>query len=140
MSGDRGSAAVELVVLVPVLVLLMGFVILVGRLATVQQDVTSASRDAARAASARGPGGDPVGEATRVATQTLAGRNVTCASLGVDVDVSQLTPGGQVSVTVRCDVGYSDLLGLGMGASTRSVAATSVAVVDTYITDTEEPE
>lgn len=139
MKRDRGSAATELVVLVPLVALIIGFVILAGRLSTAQQDVTSASQDAARAASVRGLAGDPVGRATLAARQTLASRDVTCQQVGVDVDVTQLRPGGQVSVTVSCTIGLSDVLGLGIANASRTVSATATAVVDTYLTNLEDP-
>lgn len=130
--GERGSAATELVVMVPMAVLIVGFVILVGRLSTTNQDVTSASRDAARAASVRQYPGAANADGTAAATATLAGRNVSCQTLTVDVDTSQLQPGGQVTATVTCIVGLNDIVGLGI-PGTRTITSTSTAVVDRYI-------
>ncbi len=69
--GERGSAATEIVILVPMAVLIVGFIILVGRLSTTNQDVTSASRDAARAASVRQYPGAASADGTAAASSTL---------------------------------------------------------------------
>lgn len=129
--GERGSAASELVVLVPMAVLIVGFIILVGRLSTTSQDVTSASRDAARAASVRQFPGAASADGTAAAAATLAGRNVSCQNLAVDIDTSQFQPGGQVTATVTCIVGLDDVVGLGI-PGTRTITSTSTAVVDRW--------
>ena len=51
MTSERGSIAVEAVILAPVFVLLMLFVAYAGRIASVQQDLHSAADAAARIAS-----------------------------------------------------------------------------------------
>lgn len=51
MTSERGSIAVEAVILAPVFVLLMLFVVYAGRIASVQQDLHSAADAAARIAS-----------------------------------------------------------------------------------------
>lgn len=129
--GDRGSASGELIVMVPMVMLLLGFAVMVGRLGTTQQDVTSASRDAARAAALRQYPAAATADATTAATETLSRRDVACELLTVDVDTSQLDPGGTVTATVTCRVGLGDVVGLGIGGS-RTVTATSTSPVDTY--------
>lgn len=131
LRGDRGSAATEIVILVPMAVLLVGFMILVGRLSTTNQDVTSASRDGARAAAVRQSPGAANTDAIAAVTATLAARDISCQSLVVTIDTSNLQPGGQVTATVSCTVGLADVVGLGIPGS-RTIEATSVAVVDTY--------
>lgn len=129
--GETGSAATELVVLVPMAVLIVGFIILVGRMSSTQQDVNSAARDSARAASVNQTPGAGAGDARAVAEATLGERDVSCSNLSVDVDTSQFVAGGQVAVTVSCTVEVADLLGLGIPGG-RELTSTSVAVIDTY--------
>ncbi len=129
--GERGSAATELVVLVPMAVLIVGFVILVGRLSTTSQDVTSASRDAARAASVRQFPAAADADGIAAASTTLSDRNVSCQTLTVDIDTTGLQTGGQVTATVTCIVGLDDIVGLGI-PGTRTVTSTSTAVVDRW--------
>ena len=52
--GERGTASAELVVLVIPIMVLVGFAVFVGRYSATNQEVTSAARDAARAAAVRG--------------------------------------------------------------------------------------
>ncbi len=52
--GDRGNAALELVILAPVIVLLIGMVVAAGRTTIAQGSIDAAARDAARQASSPG--------------------------------------------------------------------------------------
>lgn len=130
-SGESGSAATEVVILVPMAVLMVGFTIMVGRLATTHQDITSASRDGARAAAVRQHPAAASADGTAAVEATLASHGVSCQTLTVDINTAQLQPGGQVSATVTCVIGLSDVVGLGVGGS-RTITSTSTAVVDTY--------
>lgn len=129
---ESGSASIELVIMTPVIVMLIGLGLLAGRSATTRQDVISASRDAARAASVRQFPGPAQSDATAAAQTTLAGRNVSCQSLLVDVDTSGLVPGGTVTATVTCEVALNDVTGLlGLPGSV-TITETSTAVVDRF--------
>ncbi len=131
LRGERGSAATEVVILVPMAVLMVGFMIMVGRLSTTNQDITSASRDAARAASVRQFPGTATADGTAAATATLAARGISCETLVIDIDTANFGPGGQVTATVTCTIGLGDVVGLGLPGS-KTVTATSIAVVDSY--------
>ncbi|MDQ3643440.1 MAG: pilus assembly protein, partial [Actinomycetota bacterium] len=86
MKDQRGAAALELVLVTPALVLLLLFVVSVGRLAQARADVDAAARDAARAASfARGPDSARDDGLAAAAARLRAG-GVTCRSHGVQVD------------------------------------------------------
>jgi Flp pilus assembly protein TadG len=131
LADDRGTAAAELAILTPPVMLLAFFAVFVGRYATTSQDVISASRDAARAAAVRQEPGTARADGIAAATTTLQSRGVSCqGGPSIEIDVSQLRPGGQVRATVTCTVSLSDVAGLGVGS--RTVDSTSVAVVDTY--------
>lgn len=106
---EAGGATVELVLLTPALIALLLLVVAGGRVATAQQRVNGAARDAARAASIER---DP--EAARRAAHatviaTLAQAQLTCTGLDVATDASGFRPGGTVAVRVTCDVRLSDL-------------------------------
>jgi Flp pilus assembly protein TadG len=131
VKGERGSAAVELVLLTPALVVMLLFVVAVGRLAQAKGDVEAAARDAARAASiARGPDSARVdGEAA--AQRRLDEGSVTCRTLDVAVPTDAFRPGGVVSANVTCVVDLGELTMLRI-PGTRTVAATFAEPVDTY--------
>ena len=128
---DSGSSTTTVVLLTPVFLILIAFAVFVGRVAAARQDVVSASRDAARAASIRQAPGPATADATSVAEATLQSRGVTCAPLSIDIDVTNLQPGGSVSATVSCTVSADDILGFWTPGS-KVISETSTAFVDAY--------
>ena len=130
-TDDAGTAVVETVLLVPVLVVVLLFVVFVGRVGTVNQDVYAAARDASRAASLRGSAVAAADDARSVAADTLSARGLSCAELAVDVDTSRFQPGGTVAVEVGCTVSLADVSRLGVPGSKR-VSARFVSVIDRY--------
>ena len=128
---ETGSVVAELVLLTPLLILVLLFVVALGRLAGARIDVDGAAAQAARAASIARDPATATATATQTATAALGSDNVTCAQLSVSTDTAQFQPGGLVAVTVTCTVSLSDLTGLRLPAS-ESISSRFVEVVDTY--------
>ncbi len=128
---ERGSVTTELVLLTPLLVLLLLFVVALGRLSGARLDVDGAAAQAARAASIARDPSTATAMATQTATAALGSDHVTCAQLTVNTDTAQFAPGGSVAVTVTCHVALSDLIGLRLPAS-ESVSSRATAVIDVY--------
>lgn len=126
---DTGSMAVELALLTVPLVTILLLVAALGRFADARTQVTEAARDAAREASTHLTAAQADNQAIQIARFELTG---ICANAAITTDTSQLHPGGQVTVTVACHVPLGDLVLLHL-PGTRTISATSVAVVDTYI-------
>lgn len=128
---ERGSAAVELVLLVPVLVMLLLLVVTVGRFASARGLVDDAAQQAARAASlTRNP--DTAEKTARTTAQhALDGAGVACASLAVTVDTSRFAPGGRVRVTVACTVSLAEMGALGVPGH-RTLTASASSVLDVH--------
>jgi Flp pilus assembly protein TadG len=120
--GERGNAALELVILAPVIVLLIGMVVAAGRTSIAQGSIDAAARDAARQASiARSPA-DALSAAQGSASSVLAGENLNCTpTISMPgLDQAFATPVGQpasVTATVSCTVSLSDLLVPGLPGS-----------------------
>jgi Flp pilus assembly protein TadG len=131
VSEERGSAAVELVLVTPVLVALLLFVVAGGRLASSRADVDAAARDSARAASIARSGAAAERDGRAAAEATLADGRLSCRTLAVTIDTSAFRPGGTVAATVTCDVDLADLTGLGLPGS-RAVTSHFVEPVDTF--------
>ena len=113
---ERGSASLEAAIGVPAFLLLIGLILLAGRVSLMRQAVQAVAADAA----AGNAGVDQ--------------RNLTCLTLSVSADTSGFavpvgTP-ATVSATVTCRVNLTgvDLPGLGE----REVTATMVSPLDTY--------
>jgi Flp pilus assembly protein TadG len=130
--GDEwGSVAAELVLLTPILILMLLFVVALGRLAGARLDVDGAAAQAARAASIARDPATATAMAQQTAAAALGSDHVTCAQLTVSTDTTQYAPGGSVAVTVTCSVAFSDLTGLRLPAS-QSVSSRATSVIDTY--------
>ncbi|WP_435581614.1 TadE/TadG family type IV pilus assembly protein [Amycolatopsis thermoflava] len=114
---ERGSAAAELTLLTPLLILLLLFVVFCGRLADAKLRINDVAHQAARAATlARAPS-QATANAQAAASAALASAGITCQSLSVSTDTQGLKPGSTVTVTVSCSVGLGDLTSLGVPGS-----------------------
>lgn len=130
-TSDHGSSSLELALMTPVLIALLLFVVLVGRLGQARADVDRAARDAARAASMARSTDSAHDRAADAARATLASGGVSCRSMTLDLDTGAFAPGGAVHATVRCTVDLADLSLLGVPGS-RTVLATFTQPVDAY--------
>jgi Flp pilus assembly protein TadG len=128
--GDRGSSSTELTLATPLLVAVLLFVVLCGRLVTTQMDLDAAASSAARSASIARSDSAARSEADRTARETLAARGTTCQQVDVTVTGS-LNPGGAVTVHVSCSVPLSDLVLLGVPGN-RRVDSTSTSPIDRW--------
>ena len=128
---ERGAVATELVLLTPLLILMLLFVVALGRLAGARINVDGAAAQAARAASIATTPGGATAAAQQAATAALGSDHVTCATLQVTTDTARLAPGGSVTVTVTCAVALGDLSGLRLPV-TESISSTAASVIDTY--------
>lgn len=124
---ERGSMAVEVVVLIPVLFMFTLFVVAGGRYVSARADADSTARDAARAASqahTRGEAEDAV--RTAIAEGLRSTRD--CRPTGLTGDFRS---GGTAIVRLNCTVHYKDLGLLGIPGSL-AVDAEGHAPIDTY--------
>jgi Flp pilus assembly protein TadG len=132
MRSERGSAALELVLTTPVLLILLLLMVFAGRLAEARADINGSAQDAARAASvARGPDAAATDGEAAASARIQTGK-VTCRHLGVQIDTSNFRPGGLVVATVTCTVDLGDLGLLGVPA-TKSISAKFTEPIDTFI-------
>ena len=79
----------------------------------------------------RSTGSTSFGRVARSVTSDNSAPLGASASVSVDADVSSYGPGGQVAVTVTCDIKLSDLGLLGL-SGTKAVSARAVEVIDQY--------
>ena len=133
--NERGSAAVELVVVIPALVLVLGLLIAGGRLWFARTTVVEASESAARAASLARTAGEAREAGRRAGNRVLGTDGLRCADLSVSVDVGAFgvpvgTP-ATVRSTVTCRVPFADLTIPGMPGSI-TVRTVGEAALDTY--------
>lgn len=129
MIEDRGSAAVEMVLLTPLLVMLLLFVVHVGRAGAGVDAVRHAADQGARAASlVSEPRMRAVAESAVVAD--LARSERSCARISVSTD--RFSTGNTQWVTVRVSCSTSSL-GLGLlGVGSTALSASSTEVIDRF--------
>ena len=129
--GDRGSLAIELVILTPILVLFMAVLVALGRIVEAQGQVDGAARDAARAASIAQDSGAALGDARAAADTDLAGASKCTDTPNVTFGSgSALAPGGVVNVIVTCRVGLPALSFIGF--QTKTITGHASAPIDTF--------
>lgn len=132
---ERGSVALEAVVIAPALLLLIVMVIAGGRLALAKQSVEAAASDAARSASIARTPGEAASAGAKAARASLANEELRCASQSAAVDAAAFAaPVGapaQISATVTCAVNLSDLSVPGI-PGTYTATSTMTSPIDTY--------
>jgi Flp pilus assembly protein TadG len=132
---DDGNAALELVVLAPVLLFILGLVVAAGRTSIAQGAVDAAARDAARQASISLTPGAAQAAALSSAKSALSRDGLDCDPQ-VFVDTRQFTivPVGlpaTVTATVTCQVPLSDLVVPGLPGS-RTLRFTFTSPLDPF--------
>ena len=133
--GELGSAAVEITMLVPALLLTLGLVVAGGRVWFARTTVHEAAFTAARAASLARSAGEAATAGLSAGAQSLTTGGLRCISTAVQVDTAAFgvpvgTP-ATVTAGVRCRVGFSDLLLPGLPGSI-NLEATGASALDTY--------
>ena len=131
LRGQEGSAAAEIAILTPLLVIMVLFMVFLGRLTEARAVIADAAHQAARAASiARDPAAAQE-QAQQAATTALAGRGLPCQHFTVTVSLAGFRPGGTVRATITCTAAMSDLWLLRVPGS-QTLTASFASVIDTY--------
>jgi Flp pilus assembly protein TadG len=126
---EGGLAAVEFVLLVPVLLIFLGLAVVGGRVAKTDLELQSAARAAARAASMQRTAAGAVTAAQHAAQTELASAGVTCHSYTIEVVPGG--PGGVDHTHLSCvvPIGGVDLVGVG---PSKTMTADFSSPVDTF--------
>jgi hypothetical protein len=132
MRNERGTAAVEMVLVAPALVLLLAAIVGAGRVVTTKSAVLSVAREASRAAS-EAPNAETAKSIAQQRIEELA------ADLGLDpsrLEVHQsaggFERGAPYSVEITYRVELDDLPGLGFLPGSFSVSARHIELTDRY--------
>lgn len=112
LRDERGSEAVETAILLPVILLLIGFIVVGARLALADVGITGVAGAAARAASISRDAATAAQAAEQTATEQLSDAGLHCTDVTVTTDTSGFSaPVGSVAtvaVDVWCTVGLAD--------------------------------
>lgn len=134
LRADRGSATIELAILISAVVILLGFFGVLGIMSAASGTVQQAASEAARAASIERTAAQATSMAQQTAQTALTEQDLHCTEFTVDSDVSVFatasgTP-GQVEVRVSCTVDFSHLPVPGLAG--RTYTGEALSAVDTY--------
>lgn len=132
---ERGAVTVEVVILVPLVLLVLGVMVAGWRLWAARSATVQAAEAAARAASIARSGGEAVQRADQVARANLGALGIECSRTAVAPDTADFAkpPGvsGRVGVRVECEVPFADLLVPGMPGSL-TVTSNASEQLDTF--------
>jgi Flp pilus assembly protein TadG len=132
---ERGAATVELVIVVPALVVMLGLMVAGGRLWFAKSYLTDAAQSGARAASLARTAQEAVADGRSAARQAMATAGLRCAASTVSIDAGAFAaPVGvpaTVGSTLTCRIAFSDVLLPGM-PGTVSITRSGSAALDTY--------
>jgi Flp pilus assembly protein TadG len=132
---QRGSAAVELTLLVPALLLVLGLLVAGGRLWFARTTVNEAAQTAARAASLARSSPAGIAAGREAGSQSLATAGLRCRSTSVSISTAAFavpvgTP-STVTSRILCTVDFSDVFLPGWPGSLQLTGRGSAAL-DTY--------
>ncbi len=132
LGGERGSAAVEITLATPLLVLLLVFVgVFTHRGVDARLRMEDAAGQAARAASLTRSPAAAASAATSTGEQALAQAGLACPHPAIATDTADFRPGGVVTVTITCRVDLTGADPLPVGAG-RDLTATAASPIDTW--------
>lgn len=125
---DRGAAAVEFALVVPILLLLVFGIVNFGQFLSVRQTATQAAAEGARAAAVTMAGGNPTTNGVAAMTSALAGTGTTCGQ-GATCTISIVACGTAKCARATVVINFDPLIGgLGIGLPS-TVRYTAVAQV-----------
>jgi Flp pilus assembly protein TadG len=134
-ASQRGSATIEMAVLAPAMLAMLGLVIVAGRVSAAGSAVEQAAAAAAREASLARDARSAQVRASRVAAASLADQGIVCASQTSELDLAEfgVPVGSPASVTVRvsCAVPLADVVVPGMPGS-RVLTASMTSPIDSF--------
>lgn len=135
-TAERGSAALEALIIVPVCLAAVAVVVMAGRLAVAQQVTETAAADAARAGSIARSAVTAQADARTAAERSLTDQDLNCTQLTVDIDASQIGNAvgqrGAVTATITCHATLSDLASLGILPGSVPVTASMTSPIDRF--------
>lgn len=128
---ERGSMAIELVVLTPALVGAIMVIATGARFVDARGQANHAAYAAARAASLTTNQEAAERAGAQAAEDSMSDRGRACSHLHVDIDAGDFNPGGSVRATVTCVADVSDLAGFGLPGS-RTFRFTAVVPLEEH--------
>lgn len=132
LRSERGTAAVELALLAPVLLVLVAVVTAAGRMVATKSAVLSVAREAARAAAEAPNAAAAHDAAVATAQQVAEGLGLDPVRLSIVEDPHDFARGAPYEVSVSYQVSMADLPSLGLLPGSVTLGAEHAELIDTY--------
>ncbi|HEU4946242.1 MAG TPA: TadE/TadG family type IV pilus assembly protein [Kribbella sp.] len=116
---ERGTMALEMAILAPILLILFMFLLACGRYFQTSSLLESAARDGARSASQARSLPEAQARVDEAVTRTMDQAVASCKASASGVVTSTFAAGSPLSVEVTCTINYRDLGLLGLGGDTK---------------------
>jgi Flp pilus assembly protein TadG len=128
---EAGSAAVEAVILLPVIMVFVLLAAALGRFETARTDLIGLAREGAEAASVMPSSAQAVRAANLVGQSGTSGIGEVCPKIAVGTNTAKFVPGGYVDVTLTCEVDLASLGAPGLSGR-QEVTVHQLAPIDPY--------
>lgn len=129
---EEGNAAVELVILAPVLLLLVAVIVGAGRIVTTKSALESVAREAARTGSQAVDAAEAHALTESQARAVADGLELEASRMKVSIDVGTFARGTPLVVAVDYEVRLQDLPAFGLIPGGFTVSARHVELIERY--------
>lgn len=130
--AEGGNAAVELVMVTPVLVLLIAVIVATGRIVSTKSALESVAREAARTASGSIDSPSAGAAARQRAEQVAQGLGLDARRLETAVEAGDFARGAPLTVEVSYKVSLGDLPAFGLVPGSFPLSARHVELIEKY--------
>ena len=131
--GERGSAAVEALLVAPVLLVLIALLVGGGQITSDQAAVRAVAREAGRVAVTAPSAIEAVELGRARASEIAAGYGLDSSDLRVSIGPGSFERGGDVQISVTYTVELSNLPALGLIPGTTQLTASHVEPIDRHM-------
>lgn len=129
---ENGSAALELILIAPVLLLLMAVTVAAGRTVQLKLDVQSVARESARIASTASNALEAENLAQKRAAEVANELRLSSRNLDILVKAGSFGRGEPVKVRATYRVQFTDLPGLGLLPGTVELSSEHIEMVERH--------
>jgi len=129
---EAGNAALELLLIAPVLLLLVAALVGIGRVTAARSALAGVAREGARAAVTAPSAAVAIRQGQVSARAAALGYGMDLARLGVTIDPGGFARGGTLAVTVTYRVPLADLPSFGVLPGTLTFTARQAQPIDPY--------
>jgi len=120
------------IILIVILLMVAELIVMGGRLAAANADVSTAAREGARQGSISLSAGSAIPAARDAVSSNLENRGELCQTQNFTSAGTNFVAGGNMTVEVSCTVALSDLSLLSLPWPSITVDATAVETIETY--------